>query len=140
VPDYVAFFDFSIDGGQQVSRNYSRPTYGQTGVSGSTTTGTLNTYGNYGTYQGTTTYTPTYGITGYQTGTTRETIYGRGLMLDIYRPSPGQKAEKVYEASLGSAGSCGNLNAVMDTLLDALFQDFPHQTSGEVTVPFNGSC
>lgn len=140
MPDYVAFVDFSIDGGQQVSRSYSIPTYGQTGVSGATTTGTLNTYGNYGIYRGTTTYSPTYGITGYQTGTVTDTVYGRGLMLDIFRPGSGEKFEKVYEARLGSAGSCGNMSAVMDSLLDALFKEFPAQTRGEVTVPFNGSC
>jgi hypothetical protein len=140
MPDLLAFFTFTMDNGQQVARTYSIPTYGQTGVSSSHTTGTLNSYGNYGTYSGTTTYTPTYGITGYQTGTTVDTVYGRGLTLDIMRPTSDQHADKVYEATLASAGNCGNMSAVMDSLLDALFEDFPQPVSGRVTVPFNGSC
>jgi hypothetical protein len=140
MPDLLAFFTFTMDSGQQVTRTYSIPTYGQTGVSSSHTTGTLNSYGNYGTYSGTTTYMPTYGITGYQTGTTTDTVYGRGLTLDIMRPVSDKQADKVYEATLASAGDCGNLSAVMDSLLDALFEDFPKPVSGSVTVPFNGSC
>jgi hypothetical protein len=140
MPDLLAFFSFTVDNGQQVSRTYSIPTYGQTGVSSSHTTGTLNSYGNYGTYSGTTTYTPTYGITGYQTGTTTDTVYGRGLTLDIMRPVSDKDADKVYEATLASAGECGNMAAVMDSLLDALFEDFPKPVSGRVTVPFNGDC
>ena len=47
---------------------YAIPMWGRTGVSSSTTHGTFNTYGGFGTYSGTATYTPTYGITGYSTG------------------------------------------------------------------------
>lgn len=52
----------------------------------------------------------------------------------------GDKLDKVYEAKLTSSGSCGHMTAVMDALLDALFQHFPAPANGTVTGDFNGEC
>lgn len=139
-PDYVAFFDFGIDNGHQVSSNYSMPVWGQTGVSSSYSSGTLSMYGNSGTYSGTTTYTPTYGVTGYTTGTTTSTVYSRVVNLDIMRLGEGGKSEKAYEARLSSSGNCGNLTVIMGSLLEAMFKDFPKDAGGTVEVPWNGEC
>ena len=64
VPDVIITFTYGIDNGRQ--ENFSMPIWGQTVVTSSHTQGTLTTYGNYGTFTGTTTYTPTYGVVGKQ--------------------------------------------------------------------------
>lgn len=134
-PDYVAIFNYGIDNGKQVTSNYAIPQWGVTGYSGSTTTGTVSSYGGYGTYNATTTYTPQYGVTGYNTGTTTSTIYGRTIYLtlfDTHKIDPKNKASfdnaKVYEAKLTSSGACGQIASVMDQMLDALFKDFPGES------------
>jgi len=55
--DYAVALQYSVDSWRQVVE--SMPVYGQTGVSSSTTSGTMTSLGGFGTYSGTTTYTPT---------------------------------------------------------------------------------
>lgn len=59
------------------------PIWGQTGISSSTTYGTINSYG-YGSasYTGTTYHTPTYGITGY--APISYTTYTRYAVITAY--------------------------------------------------------
>ena len=71
--EIVVFLFYGIDTGKQVVSSY--PIIGQTGVSSSSTYGTVQSYGSYGTYSGTTTYTPQYGVVG--TGVTSGTQYTR---------------------------------------------------------------
>lgn len=140
-PDYVAIFAYGIDSGTPVTESYAIPQWGVTGYSGAVTTGTINTYGSYGTYSGTTTVIPQYGITGYSTGTTTSTEYNRAIVLALFDTAKivaGDKASveasKVYESKLISHGRCGSMAGVMDTLLDALFQDFPGESGKARTV------
>ena len=77
--EVIVFFSYGIDGGKEAVSTY--PIYGQTGVSSSSTYGTIQNYGSYGTYSGTTTYTPTYGVVG--SGAIPYTKYTRYLTLDM---------------------------------------------------------
>lgn len=61
--EIAIFLQYGIGNPQTHQYSYAIPMWGQTGVSSSSTSGTLTTYGRAGTYSGTTTYTPTYGIT-----------------------------------------------------------------------------
>ena len=143
-PPYVAFLNYGIDDGQQVARSYSIPQYGVTGYSGGYTTGTFSNLGGMGTFNAQTTLTPTYGITGFQTGAYSETQYSRFLQVDIVEVDwrSGGDYQVVYESNLRSSGSCGRLGAIMPVMLDALFQDFPGQPtrSETVEIPFGGDC
>lgn len=143
-PEWVAFFDYGIDGGRTVTSTYSVPQWGQTGVSSATTYGTLNTFGNTGYYSGTTTYTPTYGITGYSTGITSATVFTRFVNIDIVDVSKSTEdnTKKIYEIRLTSRGSCGNITQVMDEFLQSIFQDFPGESGrgGKITVPAKFDC
>jgi hypothetical protein len=134
-PDYVAIFAYGIDSGSLVTKSFAVPQWGVTGYSGATTTGTMNTYGNTGTYTANTTLTPQYGITGYQTGTTTERVYQRAILLSIYDtamidPDDSHSFDKakVYEGRLASEGACGSMAALMDPLLNSLFKDFPGES------------
>lgn len=113
------------------------PIIGQTGVSSSHTYGTLNTYGNYGIYSGTTNYTPTYGIVG--TTTVSKMQYTRELRLYIVRAQSlgTKKLDILYEGSVKSVGSSSQLSRVMPAMIEALFKKFPGK-SGETrseTIP-----
>jgi len=119
----IVAFNYTIGGGKE--KVSSVPTYGQTGVSSSTTRGTVRTYGNYGTYSGTTTYTPTYGITGYQA--VSRTEYTRNVWLHIVDKASLESGEpkKLYEASVVSEGSSSQIVRVMPALVKAIFKEFP---------------
>jgi hypothetical protein len=133
--DILVFLDYGIDSGREVVSSY--PIIGQTGTSSSYTTGTVTSYGGYATYSGTTYNTPTYGVVG--TGTQSGTVFTRFLRLDFVDRAQlaAGKVQKRYEAKVISAGSSGQIAAVMPTMIKALFEDFPG-TSGStrrVNVP-----
>ncbi|KAB8308226.1 hypothetical protein EH227_15555 [Rouxiella chamberiensis] len=82
----VIFLAYSRTGAINQTRNVTVPVFGQTGVSSATTYGTVNTnysgYGNaFSTVNATTTYTPTYGITGAYNTQVTDTFYTIALRL-----------------------------------------------------------
>jgi hypothetical protein len=127
-PNVLIAFGYGIDSGKEKLR--SVPIFGQTGVSSSTTYGTLSTHGNYGTYSGTTTYAPTYGIVG--SSTVSRTEYSRGLWLYIVdAESVGtEQLNVLYEGSVKSTGKSSQLSRIMPAMVEALFKKFPGK-SGE---------
>jgi hypothetical protein len=133
VPELVAFFGYGIDQGRDELYSYTVPQFGQTGVQSSQTFGTVQSYGPGATYSGTTTYTPSYGITGWtpQVGTRR--LYARVVALQIYDISQGTEPVELYESVVKSHGSSGTLGEVIDEIVASLFQDFQatgvHRTS-----------
>ncbi|SDW31650.1 DUF4136 domain-containing protein [Thiocapsa roseopersicina] len=132
---YAVFLQYAIDDGREVA--YSYPIFGQTGISSAQTHGTLSTYGSLATYSGTTTYTPTYGVVGMGSGSRTE--FTRVVRLEILdnRELAAGRVQKVFEGEVRSAGSTGQLSAVMPTLLDALFNDFPGESgkSRDIELP-----
>ena len=82
--EVFVIFGYLIGSGKE--KIGSIPVYGQTGVSSSTTYGTITMYGNYATYSGYTSYTPTYGVTGSKNYT--YTHYPRKLWLHIIEKPP----------------------------------------------------
>jgi hypothetical protein len=113
---------------------FSYPIFGQTGASSATTSGVVNSYGNMATYSGTTTYRPSYGVVGSGVGTRTE--YTRVVQLEILEKEAllNGQVKKVYEGEVVSVGSTGQLSAVMPTLLQALFQNFPGESGQSKTV------
>lgn len=87
--DQMVMLSYGRDGGVSTNRNVSIPQWGQTGIASSSTYGSantnINTYGNYGTanttYNSTTTYTPTYGVTGYQNVQVTDTFFTIGVSM-----------------------------------------------------------
>jgi hypothetical protein len=118
--DLAVFLSYGIGDPQTHQYTYSLPVWGQTGYSGSTTSGTATRYGNYGTYSGTTTYTPTYGLTGYTTEVGRYTIYFRYFLLDAYDLSAytrDKKLSQVWRSTVTSVGSSGDLRRVFPAMV-----------------------
>ena len=134
---FMAFITYGIDSG--TTSVSSVPIYGQTGGGTSYTTGTVtNSYGRTGTYSGTTTTMPTYGMVGAVP--VRSTEYKRRVNIDIWRRDV--TPIKVYELKGLSSGSCGNINAILFNIIDGMFLNFPGESgrSKTVNVDWDGSC
>lgn len=121
--DIVVFMTYGIDDGKQVVGSY--PIFGQTGVASSYTSGSVYSYGRFGNYAGSTTYTPTYGVIG--TGVSTDTEYTRYFKLELMDKHALEKNQinKLYEGKVVSKGSSGQLSVVMPYMVKALFEDFP---------------
>lgn len=120
--DVAIFLIYGIGNPQEHTYNYSQPVIGQTGVSSSTTYGYINRFGNTATYSGSTTYTPTYGITGHVPVSETYTTYSRYLILDAidieaYKKS--QKTNQIWQTTVTSTGSSGDLRIMFPILVAA---------------------
>jgi hypothetical protein len=112
----VIFLAYGIGDPQTHQYSYSLPVFGQTGVSGSTTTGSF--YG--GSFSSTTTYTPTYGVTGYTTQVGSITLYSRFIRLQAYDLSVydrTKKLEEVWRSNIVSVGRFGDLRRVFPVMI-----------------------
>tara|TARA_B100000424_G_scaffold260572_1_gene244562 strand:+ start:171 stop:812 length:642 start_codon:yes stop_codon:yes gene_type:complete len=132
--DLIAIFSYGIDEGETTSSTYSIPQYGQTGISSSYTTGS---YSSYGTYSGRTINVPSYGVTGYRTGTKVKQLYTRFVRLDFF---DAKTNEKKYEASAISKGSCGALSSVVKQIIAASLSYYPQSGTGFIELPYTGNC
>ena len=122
-PDYIAFFTYRIDGGTPLNRGASvaHPV-----------TGSIITYGYRSTYSPAT-----------------DRLYKRTLTVEIFdrarfQPTVGTSfaSSRVYAGSVTSEGSCSTMEAVIDPMLMALFQDFPGDTGQLRTtdIPADAAC
>lgn len=116
------FLGYGIGDPREHQYTYSLPAWGQTGVSSAYTTGTVSSYGGYGSYSGTTTYTPTYGITGSTTHSGSYTTYFRFMLLDAIDLDEYRKSDKevqLWKTTVTSSGSSGDLRRVIPILVAA---------------------
>jgi len=135
--EIAIFLLYGIGDPQEHYYTYSRPIWGQTGVSSSSTTGTMNLFGNTGTYSGTTTYTPTYGITGFSSGVGSYVTYFRYITLsacDVTRYLATKKPNEVWRTSVTSTGSCGDLRSVFPILVAAAWEYIGENTGKKVQI------
>lgn len=117
--DQIVFVGFGIGSPQKEQISYSLPVWGKTGISSAYTTGTISTYGNTGTVTATTTYMPTYGITGYNRIVGTVTTYDRWLRLSsIDRKTYDQtgKVSELWKLIVFSNGRTGDLRTVFPYL------------------------
>lgn len=131
------FLVYGTGNPQEHQYSYSIPTWGQTGVSSSYTTGAVSSYGGYGSYSGTTTYTPTYGITGSTSHTGSYTTYFRFMVLDAVDLDEYKKSKKevqLWKTTVTSAGSSSDLRRVFPILVAASKQYIAKNTGQKVEV------
>lgn len=93
-PIHADIFVMATAGDQQRRQEITtdqRPVFGQTGLGTAFTTGTVNN----GNYTGSTTFTPTYGLTGFRTEVSTDTYYDNMLMVKaIYMDTVGDENPK----------------------------------------------
>jgi hypothetical protein len=120
IAEFLVSFSYSIDQGRVQTVNV--PVFGQTGISGAYTTGNAD---STGAYQATTTFTPTYGVTGYvPKSSVRYTRFMRLSIAD--RASVDSKNVRlVFQADIVSVGNSGTIAPIVPVMLNALFKDFP---------------
>lgn len=120
--DLAIILSYGIGDPQTHQYSYSLPTWGQTGVSSANTYGTATTYGNTASVNATTTYTPTYGVTGYNTYTGTATTYFRYALItgyDFEKYKEANKQVKLWQTTVTSTGSSGDLRRVFPVLVGA---------------------
>lgn len=138
----VIFVVYGIGDPQQHQYTYSVPVWGQTGVSSSTTSGKLSTNGKYGTYSGTTTYNPTYGVRGYSSGVRTYTTYFRFLVLDAIDLSEYRKSKKevqLWKTTVTSTGSSGDLRGVFPVMITASKPHIATNSGQQIKVEIGGN-
>lgn len=131
------FLVYGIGDPQEHQYSYSIPTWGKTGVSSSYTTGTISSYGGYGSYLGTTRYTPTYGVTGSTTHIGSYTTYFRFMVLnavDLDEYKKFKKEVQLWKTTVTSAGSSGDLRKVFPILVAASREYVGKNTGQKVEV------
>ena len=123
----AVFIRFGIDSGSQVTSTY--PIIGQTGVTSSFTTGTVNRFGNTASINTTTQNIPSLGVVG--TGTDVNTVFKRYLDLEVVDMASLSSAspKKLYEGKARSTGTSPQLARVMPFMVRSIFLDFPGPNS-----------
>ena len=116
--DLMIFFKYGISDPATFQQTYAVPTWGQTGVSSTTTKGNVyvNPYGNNIDYNQTTTSNPTYGVTGSRNVTKTYTTYFRYITLTAYDLNVYKKSDKekiVWNTILTSSGYSDDLRRVI---------------------------
>lgn len=116
--DLMIFFKYGISDPETFQQTYAVPTWGQTGVSSTTTRGNVNVnpYGNNIDYNQTTTSNPTYGITGTRNVSQTYTKYFRYVTLTAYDLNLYKENEKekiVWNTIITSDGSSDDLRKVI---------------------------
>ncbi len=121
--EIAIFLTYALGDPQTYQYSYSVPTLGQIGVASIDTYGIVSSYKGTATYARTTTYAPTYGITGssIQIGTT--TSFTRFLFLDAYDVAiylKDKKMSQVWKTNVVSTGSTGDLRRVIPYMVTAM--------------------
>jgi len=122
--DIAIFLSYGVGAPETHQVTSSSPVYGQTGVSSATTSGTIMPLGGgMASYSDNTTYTPQYGVTGYQTHSHSYTTYTRSLQLiayDVAAYRHEKKQRQVLKTSVVSTGSSGDLRLVLPYMITAM--------------------
>lgn len=136
IAEYFGYITYGIDTGKTTFSTV--PIFGQTGGGTSYSSGTVNSGNRFGTFSGTTTTMPTYGMIGAVP--VQSTTYKRVVNIDVYKK--GAQIQKIYELRGVSVGSCGNMNLVLYYIIDGMFKNFPGANGKPelVEVPTTGNC
>jgi len=135
---YVAYVNYSINNGKAVST--SVPIIGQTGGGTAYSSGTISGGGRVASFSGSTYTPPTFGIVGM--ANEQHTEYLRQVQIDVFKVDGKKLGQKVYEIVGTSSGSCSNLKAILPSIIDGMFEQFPGEDgkAKKVSVYWDGDC
>ena len=132
----VVFLKYGISEPHESVYSYSTPVWGQTGISSSHTMGSIHSYGGgMASYSGTTTYTPQYGITGYQSHIGTRVTYTRFVILDAYdleRYKETNEEVQLWRTTATSTGSSGDLRLVFPIMVAASSEYIGENTGKQI--------
>lgn len=107
-PDYVAMLDYQVDPGRPHEEVYEYPVY--------------ETVERYVRRNDKLIAVPYHVFLGYRTERRLYTYYPAHLQVTLFR---GGSEESVYEGRVTTEGPCGNPDALVEPLLDSMFEQFP---------------
>jgi hypothetical protein len=114
--DVVVFVGYGIGDPKNEIASYSIPTFGQTGVSSSSTYGHVSPNGSI---SATTTNTPSFGITGWNSVTSRYTTYDRWMRIaavDLTSFDDPKGVRERWRVEVKSSGSSGDLRLIFPVM------------------------
>lgn len=112
------------------------PIYGVTGVSSSTTYGSISASGNI---SATTTYSPTYGITGAITSTGTYSTYFKYLIVDAYdvdRSGGGNKLRQLFKTTVSYSNISDDLRRYFPIMAIASIPYIGTDTKAKIKISF----
>ncbi|HVC28104.1 MAG TPA: hypothetical protein VNF48_00990 [Gammaproteobacteria bacterium] len=118
--DMIIVLSYGIGNPQSHEYSYVMPMFGQTGISSSYTSGVINSYGSTSSYSGSTTYVPSYGITGYVPTVSEYTTYFRFAIITAYDPKALEQSHtqmELWQTTITSTGSSGDLRRIFPILI-----------------------
>jgi Domain of unknown function (DUF4136) len=122
--DYTVMLDYRMGGSSE--RHGSMPITGQTGGGTTYHSGSVNSYGSYGSASGSysgTSYTPaTFGVVGSVPYSV--TVHDRYLNMRI----SDRAGRSVFEGRVVSTGQSADIAAVLPQMIDSLFTKFPGES------------
>lgn len=130
---------YGISDPQFYEYTYSIPVYGQTGVSESRTSGTVNSWSNSVTYSENTTYTPSYGVVGSSTHVGTGVAFARYMVIsgfDLERFKETGKvedAQEIWSTKANSVGASGDLREIFPILLVASQEHIAENTGKKIS-------
>lgn len=133
----IIVLSYGIGDPQTHQYSFALPIYGQTGIASSYTSGVINSYGGAASYSGMTTYTPTYGVTGYMPVNREFTTYFRYVLVAAYDLGPLRDSKhlvELWQTTIASTGSSGDLRRVYPVLIAAAMPYFATDTGKQVHV------
>ena len=131
--DINVFLGYGISEPSEHQYSYAMPIFGQTGVSSASTYGSISG----GNIMATTTYTPSYGVTGAVPMTGSYITYTRQISLlayDLKYYRETKKEKQLWKTEIVSTGSSGDLRFVFPLLLGAGYQYIGDNTGAKVNV------
>lgn len=120
--DVAVLLSYGIGDPRDHHYSYAIPTWGQTGVSSSSTSGNVSVYGNTATYSSTTTYRPTWGVTGYNRVSGSYTTFFRYVVIqgyDLKKYLQSEELVQLWQTQITSRGSSSDLRYVFPVLIGA---------------------
>ena len=136
----IVFFNYGISDPNTQEYTRSVPVWGQTGISSTTTTGTVyvNPYSNNIRYNQNSYNTPTYGVTGYRAIQGTSTTYRRYLNLVAYDFDyfvKNNKEKRLWQTVITSTGFTGDLRKVFPIMIVGAKNYIGHSSGEKKEIP-----
>lgn len=138
--EVLIFLSYGIGDPEKHQYAYSTPIYGQTGVSSSTTTASVQSFGNMATGISNTTYTPSYGVVGSKMKSGTYVTYTRFLELkafDAKELKDGGDVVEIWSTKVVSTGSSDDLRRVFPVMVAAAKPYISKNTNRKITININ---
>jgi hypothetical protein len=144
--DALILLNYGISAPEEREYSYNQPVFGQTGVSSVSTMGNVHGLSGHKVadaitggpgFSSTTTYTPSYGITGFTQESETFVTYQRHVSFYAVKPmlSGASEADRLYwKLHIASSGSSGDLRRVFPVMIAAARDYLGKNTYGQIEV------